>query len=155
MQLTKVAKTRLRLLHKNVLDLGGRVERKELTVINFILTVIPRLAEKILDKNDEQLKIANDALLYLLRRRGDIDKVWLIDLFQRHGNLAHMSGRMQRFPALHAYPAEVRLIDRPALVSELERVLNADPEQDRKGRSSTLFDKSIKGKTMQASKFAK
>lgn len=70
MQLTKVAKTRLRLLHKNVQDLGGRVERKELTVINFLLTVIPRLAEKIPDKNDEQLKIANDALLYLRRRGG-------------------------------------------------------------------------------------
>lgn len=157
MQLTKVAKTRLRGLHKNVQDLGGQVEREKLTVFNFLLTSIPRLAEKILDKNDEQLKIANDAFRYL-RRRGDINKVWLSDLFELHGNLAHMrtsSGMMLRFPAPRSYPAKVPPIDLPALVLELERGLSADPEEDRKGRSSTLFDKSIKSQTMQASKFAK
>ena len=155
--LTKAAQARLQGLSKNVRALAGRLEHKELTVIEFLRIVILGLAEPIREKHDVQLGIANEALVYL-RRRGDKDREWLISLFEQHANLVYMrktSGRLQRFHAPQPNPAAVPSIDEPALVSELERRLGTDFGPDRKGRSSPLFDKSIKRQTMQASKFAK
>ena len=150
------ARLRLQGLSKHARALAERVERNELSLPGFLREVVLGLGDPRRGRDDVSLGIANDALVYL-RRRGDTDREWLIDLLERHAGLVYMrrtGGRLHRF-TLHGRQELIHALDEPKLVSELQQKLCLNDDVCRRTSARTLFDQSTEQQTMRASKYAK
>ena len=153
--LTKAAQGHLQGLSDRGKRLAERVERNELTLVGLLHAAILGLRDPGRGREDVGLCVANDVLLYA-RRRGGVQRKWLIDLFERHGDLAFMrtnGGRLQRLTARGEELTHP--LDEVKLSAELQQKLGTPDDAGRRISSPTLFDRSTKQQTMQATKYAK
>lgn len=149
------AKNRLNAISEESKAWVAKLESEEWTLTAFLRAVIMGLGEPQSGGKDNSLAVTSAALVYL-RDRKEVNREWLIDLFERFGNLVYLrraGGAFRRYT--YGQASKVMTFDEPALVAELDKTLGAHLAHAQERSERTLFDKSIKRRTMRAGRYAK
>ena len=153
-RLSQAAEARIKFLPKDVKALATKVEQGDLSLVQFVQTMIVKTAEPTC--SPKGVMQADSALTYLRRR--NIETATIIELFERHANVVYMRANGGTFRRDTRFDAHLRAGPAPddgRLLSELLEQLGPKEGSGPSGRGRTLYDKSTTQQTMRAGKYAK
>ena len=157
-QLSKASAGRLQGLPKALRSLATKVERKELSLGSFLCTVVRLVGNP--ERGPDDVRLADWAVLYL-RRRPNISRECvegIIETFEAHSKVVYMHRNRGYFKPWMGIPGKQGVVpdhDETKLRKEVcAKLGHFDDERAGSASGPTLFDKSTKSQTMQASKYA-
>jgi len=155
--MSQAASRRLSGIPIEVQRLAIEVERKERTLQSFVMASIRIVRDG--ERVPKDVRLADFALMYVRRQpgvgRAAINAV--IELFERHANLAYMrsdGGTFRSWTDRSTERPVTSTLDDNALSANVEAELGTHWKDERVRQERTLFDLSTKRKTMRAGKFA-